>query len=357
MTRRRVAAAGVVAVVLALLAVGAVAGVRWWRDSQRTDLQRAMALAPDDGQRFSWTDWAGVRRALGVDLSEEPTSAEVDELLDQGYDADLTATSALVGSAAAMQARLGFSPASVDWELFTQSEAAAVVTLGLPESADFGEITEKLRVLGYDEPESADGIWEGSPDVLADAGALTPELTFIGLDADEQLIVASDSVEGAEAGTEAARADKAPGGGLGEVVDDVADAADPLAAAIYTGDEVCGSLSMGQADSTDQDQAAELVEAAGEVNPMTGFAMAVEPGGDVRVAMGFENEEQARTNADARAALAAGPAPGQGGDFSDRFTLGDVTAEGLVVTMELDPVEGSYVLSDLSTGPVLFATC
>ena len=34
-----------------------------------------------------------------------------------------------------------------------------------------------------------------------------------------------------------------------------------------------------------------------------------------------------------------------------------MTAEGSVVEMELDPVEGSYVLSDLSSGPVLFATC
>ena len=62
-------------------------------------------------------------------------------------------------------------------------------------------------------------------------------------------------------------------------------------------------------------------------------------------------------NADTRARLADGPAPGQGGDFTDLFALGAVTAEGEVVTMELDPVEGSYVLSDLSNGPVLFATC
>ena len=90
---------------------------------------------------------------------------------------------------------------------------------------------------------------------------------------------------------------------------------------------------------------------------MTGFAIAGQPGGDVLVAMSFENEDQARANADSRAALAAGPAPGQGGDFADRFELGAVTADGNVVTMELEPTEGSYVLSDLSTGPVLFATC
>ena len=73
--------------------------------------------------------------------------------------------------------------------------------------------------------------------------------------------------------------------------------------------------------------------------------------------MSFETEEQARDNADSRAALAAGRRPGQGGDFADRFTLGDVVADGTVVTMELEPRDGAYVLSDLSNGPVLFATC
>ena len=73
--------------------------------------------------------------------------------------------------------------------------------------------------------------------------------------------------------------------------------------------------------------------------------------------MAFENDDQARRNADSRAKLAAGPAPGQGGDFAERFDLGPVTADGRVVTMELTPVEDSPVLSDLSTGPVLFATC
>ena len=55
--------------------------------------------------------------------------------------------------------------------------------------------------------------------------------------------------------------------------------------------------------------------------------------------------------------LAAGPAPGQGGDFSDRFAVDEVTAEGTLVRMVLDPEPGAFVLSDLSSGPVLFAPC
>ena len=80
-------------------------------------------------------------------------------------------------------------------------------------------------------------------------------------------------------------------------------------------------------------------------------------GGGAEVLLGFENDDQARTNADTRAVLAAGPAPGQGGDFSDRFAVDEVTAEGTLVRMVLEPEPGAFVLSDLSSGPVLFATC
>ena len=80
------------------------------------------------------------------------------------------------------------------------------------------------------------------------------------------------------------------------------------------------------------------------MNPLTAFALATQPGGDVLAALSFETEEQARTNADTRAELASGPAPGQGGDFSERFSLGEVVADGTVVTMDLKPVEGAFVL-------------
>jgi hypothetical protein len=357
MTRKRLTVAGVVVLVVVLLASAAVAGVRWWRASHRSDLERAMAMAPADAQRLSWTDWAGVRDELGLSLSADSSSAEVTGLVDLGFAADLTSTSALIESAPVMHVQLGFSPATVDWELFTQSDQAAAVILGLPESTDFDGIADRLGRLGYTEPSSDTGVWEARPDVLGDIGTVTPELAFVVLDADGHVIVTSDTGAGAEAGVEAVEEDKDPGGGLGEVVRGIDEAAEPLSGAFYTGDQVCGALSMGQADSTDRDQAAELLAAAGEIHPLTGFAMTKGPGGDLRVAMAFESEAKARANADTRAVLAAGPSPGQGGDFTDRFTLGRVTAEGLVVTMELTPTEGAYVLSDLSNGPLLFATC
>ena len=104
---------------------------------------------------------------------------------------------------------------------------------------------------------------------------------------------------------------------------------EPLSAAVYSGGYACGALAMGQADTDDQAEAAELVAAGGTVDPYLAFAMGVLPEGEVRVAMEFANDDQARANADSRAALATGPAVGQGGDFADRFALARPARTGL----------------------------
>ena len=73
--------------------------------------------------------------------------------------------------------------------------------------------------------------------------------------------------------------------------------------------------------------------------------------------MQVEDPDDAPGDADARAQLASGPAPGQGGDFSDRFTVAAASSQGRTITLDLHPEAGQYVLSDLTSGPVLFATC
>ena len=107
-------------VVLALVAGSAVVAVRWWHQSHLTALQQAMAMAPGDGERFSWTDWSAVRRELGAELSIDSSTTQINDFLARGFDADLTSTSALVDSAPVLQVQYGFSPASAarswsDW--------------------------------------------------------------------------------------------------------------------------------------------------------------------------------------------------------------------------------------------------
>jgi hypothetical protein len=344
-----------VALVLVLVVSGVVVGLRWWQERHRTDLERAIDLAPSGTARYSWTDWAGVRRELGADVDADSSAEELEEFLLAGYDADLTSSSAMGDSAEVLQLRYGFSPADVDWELLAQSETGSVLVIGLPDDVDIDGLEDTFESLGY-APPGDDGVWEGGDDLVSRISAgdnLSPQFNHLAIDADEHLLLASDNSPYLKGAVDELD-DELDDEGLRGVA---AAVAEPLSAAVYTGDFACKSLAMAQADESDQAAADQLLAAAGGVDPMTGFAMAAEPDGRIRVAMAFETDDQAQRNADSRAELAAGQAPGQGGDFPERFDLGPVTADGRVVTLQLDPVEGSPVLSDLSTGPVLFASC
>lgn len=349
--RKRVTIGVVLLLVVALVG----AGLWWWRSQASSELVRAAALAPAETERLTWTDWGAVRAELdaeGLDAGSSP--GELTEFLDAGYEEDLTSASVLLGSAAFLQAEFGFSPASLEWELLSQSVEGSVVLMRLPDGADLDGLRDGLEQLGYQRPTDDDGVWDGGEDLISQLDPnLTPQLQYLAVAEGEHLVLASDTADHLAAVVE----------GLGdegvEDLDEVLRAAgdQPLSAVAYVGDHVCTTLAMSAADAADQAQAEDLLAAAGEVNPMTGYLMAELADGRIRVAMSFESDDQARTNADSRGALARGPAPGQGGSFADRFRVEEVSADGPVVTMDLDPVEGEYVLSDLSAGPVLFATC
>ncbi|HVK29389.1 MAG TPA: hypothetical protein VM575_13695 [Nocardioides sp.] len=338
----------VLAVVVATLTVVWVV-----RDDDESRLDAALELAPDSSQRFSWTDWSAVRDELGADLSVDSSGEDVDAFLLDAYDRDLSSTTALDDSAATTQDELGFSPGTIDWELFAQGEDGALVVIGLPDGFDYDRLREHLRDAGFDEPGEADGVWFAGADGLERlSGPVTPELGALAIDEDAGILYGSDDQAYLEERAALAR---------GARDDAVADAAAALGtttgAVVYTGDHACGELAMSQADPAERTRGAELIEEAGGVHPLTAFAMGTEPGGDVRVALVLDSDDQARADADSRSQLAAGPAPGQGGTFPERFDLGKVTADGTVVTMELAPVDDSPILSDLTTGPVLFAAC
>lgn len=339
----------------AILVAASVIAVRWWHDEHTTDLARAASYAPASTERLSWTDWDAVRRTVGADLYARASTGQVTAFLDEAFGRDLSTSSALVESAPTLHERFGFSPATLDWELFAQGPDGAVEILGFPEDTDFEALADTLQSLGFTRPDDEHGVWEGGADVLVRVGPeLTPELQFFALLPDAGVVLTSDT-QGY-----LAEAVKAATGETEHLtsVDEVLKAAEsPLVAAVSTGAYACEHLAMAAADDTDQAQAEELVRQAGGVHPMTELAMATQPGGNVTVSMAFESDDAARHDADSRAALASGPAPGQGGSFTDRFELTSATAQGSVVQLDLKPVEGRYVLSDLSSGPVLFATC
>ncbi|MFT4286266.1 hypothetical protein [Nocardioides sp.] len=324
-----------------LLLLAGSAGAAWWRSSQHSGLATALALAPADAQRYAWTDWAAVRQRLG--------ESSLDRLLAKGYDADLTSASAMGTSAAALRDTLGFSPASVSWELLAQSSSGVVDLIGLPDPKAVHRAIEEAGWRPMEDPLRDDMWGDVNGGALTTKLGIAPEFSYLAI-RDGVLFASDDAAYLASV----LDADDSPAEPIAAVVSAIGD---PLSALVYGGDYACGHLAMSQADDVDQAQAAALLREVDGVDPMTAFAMAAEPGGAVRVAMAFEGHARAVHNADARASLASGSAPGQGGDFSERFALGKVEASGDLVTMELRPTNGAAVLSDLTNGPVLFASC
>lgn len=353
--RRWLAVALVVTLVVATVA--AVVVVRNL-DGPDTRLQAAMELAPQDAVRFGWTDWAAVRSTVDAD------EADLDSLLDAAFDADLSSMSALVSSAPTLEEEYDVSPASLEWELLAQSTSGAVVLMGLPDDLDLDELAARLESLGYTEPDQEDGVWEGGPALLSEIGTLSPELSYLSIDAEHRVLAASDQPgtlrdlpDTQRADADVADQDSPDGsaGGIDEVVDALGEVD---SAAVYSGDHACAALALTQADDEAQAEAADLVDEAGGVHAYDAFAIGgpVEDA-QIRVAMAFEDEDRARADADSRSQLASGSAPGQGGTFGERFTLGDVVADGRRLTLDLQPESGAFVISDMANGPVLFATC
>jgi hypothetical protein len=344
-----------VVVLIAALALAASGLAGWRLTHPETALGHALSMTPAEADRVSWTDWADVRRELDAGLDAESSAEELRAFLDAAFSQDLSSKSALVSSATAMQAQLGFSPATLDWELFAQSGDGAVELMRVDDDLSFDELADRLESLGFQSPDDEDGVWIGGAELLAGIDpSLTPELQHLALLPDEHLVMASDQAAYLERAVQVAKGD-------GDAADDFADLTDGLreavAASIYDGPHACEKLAMSQADDDAQAEAEQLVAAAGGVHPLTGFAMARLPGGTLRLVMQVEDEDDAASDADARAELAAGPAPGQGGSFTDRFELLEAVAQGREITLDLEPQEGEYVLSDLTNGPVLFATC
>lgn len=341
LARPRVLALVAVVVVLALVALLLV----WWTGRPGSRLEEAARMAPADAQRLTWTDWRAVRAEVGT--------SDLDELLSRGFDADLSSTSALTSSAEAMRSSLGVSPATLEWELLSQGPQGAAVFLRLPDSTDVSEVGPRLKSLGYAAPGGSGDVWSGGVDVASQAG-FTPELQYVALLADEHLLVASDDARYAQTTVDTVRGDSSRVEGLDPLVEAAAGAS---SAVVFSGDYVCEKLAMAQADPDAAAEGEALIEAAGGVHPLRGFALAVRSDRRAEALFLFERDDQADEDARSRSTLAAGPAPGQGGEFSERFTVSSASSDGPMARLDLRVRDGAFVMSDLTSGPVLFASC
>jgi hypothetical protein len=331
--------------VLALvLVVAGVAGYLTWQRLDRSRFEDALGGLPDTVLRASYTDWRAVTSAVG---------GSTPELLDAAFDEDLTAASALAPTFRNLEESFGVGPADAEWEVYGQAREGAVALLKVREDVDLGAVESRIAGLGYS---PRDGVLVGSAELVLGLDApLTSTQENVAVVESERVLVMSDSAEYAASAVSAVTGD---GSSLTSVdgVQALAEvAAEPSAAMLWAGDFGCEDLAMSQADPSEAADGAALVEEAGGVSPYSGLVMALERSRLI-VGLHYDSADQASADLQARADLASGEAPGQGGTFPERFTVDSATADSQVVTLTLDPVD-EPVLSDLSQGPVLFATC
>ena len=338
----------VVLVMLVVLAL--VAGALWWfRHDRRTTYEAALDTLPAATLRASYTDWEFARTA--VDAKALP------RFIDDAYDADLTRTSALENTATELDERYGLSVRDANWEVYGQSDEGSVAVLRVADSTSYADLRDTLRDLGYGEPRSDTAAWTGTAELVARIDpALTPVMQNVLLLEDDHLVLFSDSATYAEEAAEVV--DGSRDSLLDSVADLAATSADPVSAILWASDFACEELSMSSADASDQAIAEGLVQSAGGVSPLAGLVMARSSSGEVTVSLRFENDDQASENLQPRTDLASGEAPGLGGSFRDRFSVTSSKTDGRLVVLRLSPaVDEETLLSSISNGPVLFATC
>ncbi len=350
---------------VALALVGAVAVGAWfgWQTLSRTSYERAVATLPESTLRATYTDWASVRElADGSGLGSASTTRDVANFVSRAYDLDLTSTSAVVDATYAMNRRYGFSPIDADWETYGQSREGSVVVMSFDDSVDLEGVERNLRSLGYTPPSGgagSGGVWAGSADLVATIDpSLTPVFNNVVVLPDEGLVLLSDTA--AYASSSASVVD-----GSAEGLDEVdgvpaltSEAGEPATAVLFASDFACEALSMASASEDDQAAAEDLIASAGGVSPLAGVVVAMEPDRSLVVGMHFETSDQAADDLRPRVELASGDAVGQGGTFGERFRVEKATSDGNEIVLDLQPAADDLPLvSDLTEGPLLFASC
>lgn len=359
---KRVGVRVVVAALALTLAVALVVVVVWRLLAQPSAYEQAVSWLPKPTLRATYTAWPEVEKlAGGTSIGSASTQGQVSAFLNRAYDQDLTTTSAVSDSTYALMHKYGFSPLDAQWEIYGQSRQGAVDVIRLDSSVDMEGIEHHLRTLGYQAPSAGSdsgGTWVGSADLVAQIdGSLSGVQQNVAVLVDERVVLMSDNPDYASRTADVVGGDEAPVTDVGGVSDLASEASDPVSATLWASDFACADLSMSDADDQDKRVADDLVAKAGGINPLSGLVMAQQENRELIVGMHFESSEEASSNLQPRVDLASGEAPGQGGTFGERFKITKAEASGNNVVMHLRPRKRESLLSDISQGPVLFATC
>lgn len=352
----RVVTAGIV--VVAMLIGVSAAWSWWWRDEHPSGIQDALTAMPVTTQRLAYTDWSDIRLNLRVLRGTEVSTMST--WLQTAFSQDLSPGSVIANAGPSMQAHLGFSPANIQWEAYGQSSEGQVEVLRMNGDADFTAIAATLKKSGFPEPSTPTGMWSGGPDVLAALDpSLSAELANIVLLPDKHMVLASSSPSYLSQAVAAAQGKQKSLNTVGTLTAMLGRVDDPTAAVVWVRDFACADLAMSQADTNAQAAARQAIAAAGQTSPLVGFMLALGDDGVLTAAEQFTSPAVAQGDLKARASLATGPEYGRStANFSDDFTLESAETKNSTVLLRLKPKRpGTFPLSALYSGPLVFATC
>lgn len=355
----------IAAVVLAL-AIASGSLIARGDDDLRSTLSQALATMPEATLTANFTDWGLVRETVGASgVTSVASMADRRQLLDAAYEDDLSAASALAGSALSMSNHFGWSVFDLDWEMFGQAREGAAIVAELTDDVDPDEVIARLADLGYREPESAagdGGVWRGGPDLLATIDySLSPLLQNVAVLADRDLVVLSDTPGYADQAVDTIVSRSA---NLAEVRDVTATAAPldaSIAAVVHQPPRSCAVTSFDHASTSDRELAAARIAEAGGLSDQQGLGFGIRSdvaGLVLDVSMHFESPPAAEAERGPRTALASGPAIGQGGTYDERFDVDQTRVVDDDLVLALRPIgDRMSLVSDLASSPLLFSGC
>lgn len=364
--QRRFSRTTTVIVVGVLVLIGAaVGGARWWNDTHPTGIEGAIAALPASATTMQFTDWSQVRIQLRVLQGQEVKS--MGNWLDTStYDPNspsavalstLSATSIINNpdDAANMQKQFGVSPANLQWEAYGSLPNGGVEVLSTNATVDLAAVRAKLAKAGYVQAES--GMWS-----LADGSALLPDFTNIALFPDQHLMLASASSAALTATMQSVEGKTAHLNSVTSLGNLVGNLGQPIAADVWVRDSVCGDTKIsysaqGYPDPSVQQQISTAINQAGGLTPLNGFALTLNTDSTVTAAAQFDSNAAAQRDLKPRTALASGPTYVSSDNYAQEFSILSADTKNATILLNLQPVEGDAILSQLVQGAIIFASC
>lgn len=366
------------AVIIGALLVG------WTASRVTPDPRNALLVAsqylPPSTTSASFTDWSAIRAALdgyALDPAEggEPGSAddpdaegesESESFMLAASATDLSYQSLLESTTPEMQEWLGFSPLTIEWEMYARSGAAAagkiIVVMGLGTANSAADVADTLQRIGY---QRTDGVWQiGINDFAKQTLELPTVLRNIAIRADEGIVVASESPQAIR-------------DTLARVDDDARSLADvrsvrsifetlrgAISATVMNTDEACAMSSMTNISGEEEARADAVLAPLGTLEAIERLGLGLYVGADardearLRYAMTFDSGEQARDQRRIRGQLATGAIIGRLSSIEDFMRLDDARTAGPTAVLDfvVEDLEDSP-LTQIGTGPMLFAAC